>query len=555
MIALILPVAAMLPLTAPLDQSAAMRLGLSAAAASDLAQLGTAQAATRTAKKRVVGKAVPAKAPTKRVCTTRKIKGKLVKSCKLVKVVPVRLAPMPLPAPAAPPPVPVMSYAPVPPPPLPAPTIAPPQSMQVPAIAYYWIDQADSYASALGNSPPDFTFRYDGTDSWAWQSRSGEVLIVEPGQGGVVQYYFGPRDTAPYLVRDSYFAYGFDGRELVQIYDNSGRIYTGQLGQRQRYDSQDLQDRGRALYAASLRQRRWDGGAAIAWGSQYSSFGYNDGWNYGWSGFWRERSDWDRFERDRYRDRPPRRLDEEHRRRRDSRHDYDDWRRSGSYGAPPATGNPVVTPAPAGGAAGPGTGPRPPRGGAQGGAPPPGPQQGSAPAPAPAPLPPVAPSPPPPPQAAPVPPPAPTTEPPRRRPPREVSEDAPVEDRTLPAGDPQPQPAPPVRAPRQWTAPPAPPPPPPPPPPPAPAQYEAPEAAPAPPPPAPVQYEAPPPPPPAPVQYEAPQPAPAPPPPPPAPSPPPSPPPRPAPAPAPAPDPEPAPTPRDQGGSGESERP
>ena len=504
LLALALPLAALVPLAVPFDAAQVASAGLPQGLAQGLAALGSADAATvRKAKKRKL--TVRKAGATRKLCTTSRVKGRKVTRCKTVKLAavaavapaqPSGMAPLPIMA-TAPPPAPVFYNPPPAPPPL---TVA----VQVPAAAYYWIDQADSYAGALGNSPPDFTFRYDGADCWAWVSRTGEVLIVEPGRDGVVQYYFGPRETAPYLVRDSYYAYAFAGRGLTQIYDNQGRVYTGALTSGQSYASRDLQDRGRVLFAASLRQRRWDGGSAIAWGSQYYDYGYNDGWNYGWQGAWRERRDWRGFDDERgWRQR---RLEDERHHRRDARHNYDEWRRNGGHGAPPPTGNPVVTPgADSGGATPPVRGgPRPPYGGALGGPPPPVPQQG----PPPAPLPPVAEVPPP--QVTPAPPSP--LEPPRRRPPREVSEDAPVEDLTLPPGD-TPVRAPPVRAPRAWT--PAPPPPPP-----APVQYEAPQAAPPPPPPAPMQWQAPqvappPPPAPAPAVYVAPAPAPAPPPPPP----------------------------------------
>ena len=56
---------------------------------------------------------------------------------------------------------------------------------------------ADSLAEAIGDGPPDYTFRYDGIDSWAWATRGGETLIVEPGRDGVVQYYYRGRSSAP----------------------------------------------------------------------------------------------------------------------------------------------------------------------------------------------------------------------------------------------------------------------------------------------------------------------------------------------------------------------
>jgi len=231
-IALALPVAAFIPVTSPLGRDQAAQLGLPAS----VAALGSVGAATP--KKAVRKKPATKPAATKRVCTKVKIKGKLVTRCQTVKVAPVPVVvpppviaaeaqPVPAPLPVAPP----VNAAPPSPPP--APIAAP----VIPAAAFYLIDQADSLAQALGDSPPDFTFRYDGIDCWAWVSRGGEVLIVEPGRDGVVQYYFDQGESAPYLIRDSDFAYGFDGPELVHVYDNSGRLWTAALTNRQHYDS------------------------------------------------------------------------------------------------------------------------------------------------------------------------------------------------------------------------------------------------------------------------------------------------------------------------------
>lgn len=219
------------------------------------ADWGKAEAATvRKVKKR---KVVVARKPVtaRKVCTVTKVKGRKVTRCKAVKIVsvpPVMVAPVYAPAPPQPlTAVPVSSPPPVlQPPPPPPPRINP--------ADYYWIDQADSLAQAFGNSPPDFTFSCDGIDCWAWVSRDGEILIVEPGRYGVQQYFFAPRQTSPYLVRDSYNAFAFDARDLIVIYDNQGRVMPYGADPRQRDLADALRERGRALYAASLRQRRWD---------------------------------------------------------------------------------------------------------------------------------------------------------------------------------------------------------------------------------------------------------------------------------------------------------
>lgn len=359
LIALAFPLAALVPLAAPFNAAQVAALGLPGVLARSVTKMGSADAATiKHAKKRKV--TVRKSAGLRSVCTASKFKGKLVKRCNTVSILtaPVVVAPVPV-NPAPPPPM--MSYAPVPsaPPPPHLPYGAAP-AMQVPAIAYYWIDQADSYAQAIGNSPPDFSFACGGVDCWAWISRDGEVLIVEPARDGVLQYFFAPRQTSPYLARDSYSSFAFDGRDLVQVYDNQGRIYTGGLSSRARYDGQALQQRGRALFAASLRQRRWDRGSATAWNAQYADYGFYDGWNSGWGGWWRDLPDWERYEHDHRHQHPPRHLDDEHRDRDDARRRFENWHRHGDQGAPPPTGNPVVNPSL--GDSGPGavTPPRPP---------------------------------------------------------------------------------------------------------------------------------------------------------------------------------------------------
>lgn len=444
----------------------------------DLPAIGSAQAATkkRTVKKKAASKKV---ASTKRVCTTKKVKGKLVKSCKTVKIIPA------LPLLVPPPPAPVVivpkiewpSVYTVPAvqavaPPRPAPPAQPPAS------SFFQIDLADSLAGAIGDAPPDFVVRYDRIDSWVWLSRSGEMLIVEPGREGIVQYYFRSGASAPYLVRDTYNSYAFSGPELAQVYDDRGRLFMGQLSWRQADDSRNLFDRGRALFSASWRQRGWSGDSAVQWydtmrGS--SGWSWQSGWRGNWGGDWRRRSDWQSFEYDQFSQMPPRYLDDERQRRRDSTYRYDRWRRDGAHGAPPPTANPVIpNPAPVSpGEAGP---------------PPPTPAPAPAPTPRPRPRPPMVT---PPPAPAPAPAPAPTPQPGWREPiaPPTIStepEPRPPEfERRRPRLQPAPQPAPPplpapVAAPvqvEQSPAIPAPPPPPapapeviaPPPPPPAPA--------------------------------------------------------------------------------------
>ena len=452
----------------------------------EMPAIGSAAAAT---KKKTTKKAPPKKpATTKRVCTTKKVKGKLVKSCKTVKIVPAPVVVVPPPvvvttvAPA-----PVQPVAVAPQPPLPAPPPPPaPQPYQPRASDYFPIHLADSLAGAVGDAPPDFVVRFDRIDSWVWLSRSGEMLIVEPGRQGVVQYYFMNGGNAPYLVRDAYNSYAFNGPELTHVYDDRGRLFIGQLSWSQADESRAMFDRGRALFAASLRQRGWSGDSAVRWydtmrGS--SGWSYQHGWRGNWGGDWRRRSDWQSFEYDQFSQMPPRYLDDERRRRQDSTWRYDRWRRDGAQGAPPPTANPVIqNPAPVSTAE---TSP-----------PAPAPRPRPAPAPAPAPMPTPAPTPAPRPawrQPAPQQPTI-TQEPqpnefPRRRPapqPAPPPPPPPVQVQQVPVvaePAPPPPPPPPLAPPVEVAPPPPPPAPPPPPPPPAPPVEVAPPPPPPPPPP------------------------------------------------------------------------
>ncbi len=218
-----------------------------------------------------------------------------------------------------------------------------------PASAYVWIDDADGFAQAIGDAPPDYTFRFDGRDAWAWVSQVGEAMIIERSAEGIVQYYFAPNAAAPYLVRDIYDSYGFDGPDLAVIYDSRGGVVTTEPSLRTLATAERLLDRGRAIRGAAL-DRRWDRDSASYWsGQSFAGYAFGDSYARGWSGswqpVWRERRDW-QDERARHRDREVRRrLDDEHRARVDHGRRFREWRRRGAPDAPPAMA-PVPVPPP-----------------------------------------------------------------------------------------------------------------------------------------------------------------------------------------------------------------
>ncbi len=227
---------------------------------------------------------------------------------------------------------------------------------------YYPIDSADGLARAIGSAPPDFAFRFDGRTAYAWVSSAGEAMIVEPAPGGVIQYFYAAHAAAPYLVRDVYAAYAFDGQEPIARYDGEGRLVRARMGPQSWDEATRLHERGVRIMAASY-QRRWDGEVAGGYLSQSFigfSFGDHDsGWSGGWRPHWRDRRDWQEVRRrrgERAGQREERRnLEAERRRRAESAQRFDGWRRGGRCGPPPAAGVDDAAPA------------APPRSGGRGG--------------------------------------------------------------------------------------------------------------------------------------------------------------------------------------------
>ncbi|MBX9728685.1 MAG: hypothetical protein K2X31_07255, partial [Sphingopyxis sp.] len=208
---------------------------------------------------------------------------------------------------------------------------------------YRWIDTAEGLARAIGSAPPDFTFRFDGREAYAWVSNEGEMLIVEPSPLGIIQYFYLPSAAAPYLVRDVYESYAFEGPRLVAWFDATGQLMMDTPSPRSEDRAIALHRRGREILAASYL-RRWDSEVATSYSSQvflgYGFGAYDSGWAGDWRPHWRDRPEW-RDRRDRRRDyererRRSERLEEERRAREDLARRFDGWRRGGRRGAPPA---------------------------------------------------------------------------------------------------------------------------------------------------------------------------------------------------------------------------
>ncbi|MEQ1689051.1 MAG: hypothetical protein ABL874_10800, partial [Sphingopyxis sp.] len=207
--------------------------------------------------------------------------------------------------------------------------------------AYYTIDQADGFASAIGSSPPDYSFRYGRNDAWMWNGVRGESLIMESGQRGDVQYYFQPRGSLPYLIRDEDdISYGFDRGYLVAVFGPDGTIIADGSKASDRDYAEQLLGRARELLFASQR-RGWDSRSARSWSS---SFGIDFILNSGWGGGWRGQPGWNPYSR--YDDDYYYWRQQEWYRRHDHGDRYRDWYRRGGRNAPPVYAPPVYTETP-----------------------------------------------------------------------------------------------------------------------------------------------------------------------------------------------------------------
>lgn len=212
-----------------------------------------------------------------------------------------------------------------------------------PDQAYRYIDDADALLDAMGTSPPDHGFRFDGIDCWAWTMADGSTILAEPLGDDYRYYVFAPGDDYPFFVGDQTYAYGFDQRTLAAVYGNNGDLVdpTDDM-----IDGADwLSERGLAMKQAT-RDR-----APV----------YADDWadSIGWFGTielrldsWRSRPGWVR-----YRAGPGRwhhrdwwkKLGDEGAKRRQRADWFDRWRRGGYHGAPPGGGNWVTAPGGGGG--------------------------------------------------------------------------------------------------------------------------------------------------------------------------------------------------------------
>ena len=204
--------------------------------------------------------------------------------------------------------------------------------------AYRYIDDADGLLDAMGTSPPDHGFRFDGIDCWAWAMADGSTILAEPLGDDYRYYVFAPGDDYPFFVGDRTYAYGFEGRTLAAVYGDNGDLVD---------PSDDIVDG-----AAWLSER----GFGMKRAMQTPEPVYAGDWadSIGWFGgielrldTWRNRPGWIR-----YRAGPGRlhhrdwreKLGAEGQKRRQRAEWFDRWRRGGYRGPPQGDGKWVTKP-------------------------------------------------------------------------------------------------------------------------------------------------------------------------------------------------------------------
>ena len=207
-------------------------------------------------------------------------------------------------------------------------------------LTYYRpLDQAYAFVEAIGNSPPDFNFRFDGNDAWGWESQSGDIMLMERDGARTIQYFFEPGDDAPYLVRTDAqsFAYANDG--LFAAYDSRGAVVDSASNDQQ---AEDFFHRGVAMHeAASDKSGNWNDSVARDWSSSVAIDYTMDSWG-GWNGWWRSYPGWQSYyDWDTY-------YSYDRGWRGDYGRNFYNWRRRGHQGRPPVrpTRPPITRPIP-----------------------------------------------------------------------------------------------------------------------------------------------------------------------------------------------------------------
>lgn len=91
-----------------------------------------------------------------------------------------------------------------------------------PVAQTYWND-AYSLGQTYYDQPPSY-FPYNGATPLVWGQGDMVTRIIEAlVGGGQREYYYQPGAAYPFFVRDPQYAYAYDDRQLISVYDPYGR--------------------------------------------------------------------------------------------------------------------------------------------------------------------------------------------------------------------------------------------------------------------------------------------------------------------------------------------
>ncbi|MCR5877844.1 hypothetical protein [Phenylobacterium sp. J367] len=94
-----------------------------------------------------------------------------------------------------------------------------------PYDGYELAERAYAYDRVAWQAPPDYGFRYDDLEPWAWQTAGDELMFAEPLDDGYRFYYYEPGEDYPYFVRDPQYGYAYgDGGVLSAVFSAAGAL-------------------------------------------------------------------------------------------------------------------------------------------------------------------------------------------------------------------------------------------------------------------------------------------------------------------------------------------
>src|SRR6202012_4676746 len=103
---------------------------------------------------------------------------------------------------------------------LPAATPAPVVRVADAQASYAYPDRAYEMSDTFGDAPPDYVYDYGGdVRPWVWVSDDGAERVAEAVPGGERYYYYEAGAGEPFYVQDPDYGYGFQGGQLVVIFD------------------------------------------------------------------------------------------------------------------------------------------------------------------------------------------------------------------------------------------------------------------------------------------------------------------------------------------------